>query len=81
MSKFTVIGFNEATGETHCMKVEAESVMHSMYVSANENPSISIVCAMEGDVVEGASFAFAGEGVVDAATILSQPEVFAVTDD
>ena len=76
MSQFSVVGFNEESGKTFLEYVDATNFMDAMRVAAQSNPNDIIVCAVPGHVEEGVGIAFAGEGVVDAGSILEQDDVF-----
>lgn len=76
MKQFSVIGYYEENGQTFLDHVDATNGRVAMSVCASDRPDSTIVCALEGHVSEGAGIDFAGEGVVDAETILEQPDVF-----
>lgn len=81
MKKFTVVGYFEEDGQVVCHHVEASSGMHAFYVLAENEPSLTMVAALPGHLTEAAGeIFFPGDGVVDASTILEQPDVFEVTE-
>lgn len=74
--EYTVIGFYEESGQTVCHHVEAKGAMHAFSVLAQDEPSLTMVAAFPGKLHEGETVFFPGEGLVDASTILDQPDVF-----
>lgn len=77
LKPFTVIGYNEDNGQSVCEHVMANNGIHAFWVAAQAKPTLTMVVSMSGHLTEGAGeVIFPGEGVVDAATILDQPEVF-----
>jgi hypothetical protein len=78
MPKFTVIGIHSHSGQIFAEHVEANNRTHAFFVCASyENYSdADFVCAIDGHNLEGALINFAGDSLVDADTILEQPEVF-----
>lgn len=74
---FTVIAFCEETGQSVCDHVMANNGIHAFWVAAQDRPTLTMVVAIPGHLSEGAGdLVFPGQGVVDAATVLEQPEVF-----
>lgn len=74
---FTVIGYFESNGQSVSHHVEANNGIHAFFVLAQKEPCMTMVAALPGHLTEGAGdIVFPGEGVVDAETILEQPEVF-----
>lgn len=76
MNNYTVIGYYESNGQIFAHHVEADSIMGAFAVVAAMHSDAVMVCALGGEHHEGEELAFPGEGVVDAETILEQPEVF-----
>jgi len=76
MKKFTVIGYYEETGEIFSHHVEAKNSQYAFFVTAEEHESAQFIVALEGHQMEGRHVEFPGAGVVDAETVLDQPEVF-----
>ena len=77
MKLFTVVGYFVESGQTVCHHVMAKNGIHAFCVLAQDEPLLMMVVAMPGHLTEGAGdLVFPGGGVVDAATILEQPEVF-----
>lgn len=77
MKQFTVIAFYEESGQSVCEHVEANNGIHAFWVLAQENPDLTMVVAVPGHLTEGCGdLVFPGEGVVDASTVLEQPDVF-----
>lgn len=76
MNKYTVLGYYTETGQSFSHHVFAKNAQHAFYVVAEEHESASMVCAIKGHIHEGEEVEFAGESVVDADIILSQPEIF-----
>lgn len=80
---FTVIGFREDTGQVWYVHVQAESSLAAYTAAAklDGSDSLSFVVALEGVHTEEQGLNFPGSAVVDAATVLSQPDVFGRSDD
>lgn len=76
MEKYTVIGFYEDNGQIFSHFVSARNSQHAFFVVAEEHPTATFVSAIKGHVFEGQGIEFAGESLVDADTVVSQPEVF-----
>lgn len=78
---FTVISYNEETGQIYSDHVEAESMSQAFSVAAEERADESVdvvfIAALAGHQTEGdGQIDFAGESGVYGFTILEQPEVF-----
>jgi hypothetical protein len=73
---FTVIGFYESTGQIFSHHVKSDSIMGAFAVVASMDCDAMPIAAIAGELHEGESVAFVGEGLVDAETILAQPDVF-----
>ncbi len=81
-SQWTVIGYYESNGQSVCHHVDARNGLHAFYVLAEQAPSLTMVAALPGHLIEGAGeIVFPGDGPVDAETILQQPEVFGPSDE
>ncbi len=79
---FTVIGYFEDNGQSVCEHVQANNGIHAFWVAAQAKPTLTMVVALLGHLTEcEGSVIFPGEGVVDAKTIIDQPEVFGPDDD
>lgn len=76
MENYSVFGFYEETGQSFLDHVQANNEFDAMRVSAESRPDATYLCAMAGLLRESTGVAFAGEGVVDAQTILEQSDVF-----
>ncbi|WP_372997559.1 hypothetical protein [Marinobacter sp.] len=76
LENYSVFGFYEETGQSFLDHVLAINEYDAMRVSAESRPDATYLCAMAGLLRESAGVAFAGEGVVDAQTILEQSDVF-----
>jgi hypothetical protein len=52
------------------------------YESTEQNDSdMSFVACLDGHIEEGSGVGFPGEGVVNAETVLEQPEIFGGNDE
>lgn len=80
MSQYTVIGFYESTGQTFVHHTVADNAFEAMsYIAtgADEPEDMQIVVCLPGFLDDAnEDIHFPGEGLVSAATILEQPEVF-----
>lgn len=76
MKKFTVVGFNDETGGSWMICVEAPSPAKAIYMAASAHPNLTFHSAIAGHLEEGVHYELAGEGVVDGSTVLEQPDVF-----
>ena len=76
MQEYTVVGFYENNGQIFSHLVSARNSQHAFFVVAKEHPTATFVSAIKGRVVEGQGIEFAGDSLVDADTVVSQPEVF-----
>lgn len=76
LNDYTVIGYYESNGQIFCHHVKAGNIMGAFAVVASMDSDCIMVCAHLGKISEGESLAFPGEGVVDAETILEQPEIY-----
>lgn len=76
LENYSVFGFYEESGQSFLDHVQANNEHDAMRVSAESRPDATYLCAMAGLLRERAGVAFAGEGVVDAQTILEQSDVF-----
>lgn len=77
MNKFTVIGFYEESGQIFSRHVEALSPCNAISELAAEHPDSVFIAVLNGHIMEGSGIVFAGGSIVDAETVLSQPEVYA----
>lgn len=73
---FTVIAFVEETGQLVAHHVVAHDASEAFTEAAKVDPTITFVVALPGHRSEDNDLFFPGEGVVDADTVLDQPEVF-----
>lgn len=83
LRQFTVIGIYRNTRQIYADLVDANSMSHAFFVSAQgvDDPSnIDFVCAMPAVLQEGENIEYAGCDVVDGATILEQEDVFNSTN-
>ncbi|HCF4079413.1 hypothetical protein [Pseudomonas aeruginosa] len=76
MKKFTVIATNESTGQVVAHHVYGDSSLNAFAAAAAIDPDLTMVVALPGWQSEGEGMFFPGSAVVDAATVLDQPEVF-----
>lgn len=76
MNQYTVIGYYEENGQTFSHHVDATSPQNAFFKVAQEHSSACLIATLDGHLEEGKDITFAGESVVDAETILSQPDVF-----
>jgi hypothetical protein len=84
MKHFTVIGYYESSGQTFAHHVLAHYPSGAFTAAAQvgeqehgpDADDVVFVVALKGHHQEGAELFFPGEGVVDSATVLDQPEVF-----
>lgn len=74
--EFTVIGFSEDNGGIFCEHVEAHDDLSAFQVAAKGNEHITFVAVVPGHQNQGVGINFPGPGIVDADTVLEQPEVF-----
>lgn len=77
---FTVIGFREESGQIWCGHVKALCKSSAFAAAAAEESTMTFVACLIGLHHEADLLGFPGEGVVDAETILIQPEVFGCSD-
>lgn len=73
---FTVIGFYESNGQIFSHHVQANCAMGAFAVVASMDVDAMPLVALDGHQQEGKGVEFVGEGLVDAQTILEQPDVF-----
>lgn len=76
MNNYTVIGYHEESGQIVSEHTRANNKFHAFFVVAQQTPTLTFVSVHDGHVSEGQSVDFPGEGVVDAATVLEQDDVF-----
>lgn len=82
MSNWTVIGYFENNGQSVLHHVEADNGMQAFFALAQDEPELTMVAALPGHLTEAeGDVIFPGEGVVDAATVLGQPDVFGPGND
>lgn len=74
--KYTVIGYYEDSGQTFCHHKNSNSPQNAFYQVASEYESAVLISVVSGHLSEGNGIDFAGDSLVDAKTVLSQPEVF-----
>lgn len=80
MNEYTVIGYYEESGQIFSHHVKASSPYQAFYVTAQSNSEAVFITVLTGHLKEGIdAIEFAGESVVSAETVLSQPEVFNCT--
>lgn len=78
MKDFTVIGFYEETSQIFCHHVSAPSAQKAFFQVATDFPDATLTAALDGHLTEGNGIEFPGESLVEAETIIDQPEVFNV---
>jgi hypothetical protein len=71
-----VISISEETGQIMSDHVRAESGSQAFSVVAGDRLDVTFVAVLDGHIFEGAGIAFPGDRMVDAETVLGQPEVF-----
>lgn len=76
MKDFTVVGYFEDSREIFSLKVTAEDEISAFAVVAKKHDDACFVAVLAGHLEEGKGIDFPGSGVVDADTVLSQPDVF-----
>jgi hypothetical protein len=76
MNNYTVIGYYASNNQIFAHAVNSDTQMGAFSVVASQYSDAVMVCVLEGDIHEGESLGFPGDGIVDAETILEQPEVF-----
>lgn len=76
MQKFTVVAFIEDTGQIVCHHVHARDALNAFAAATSLDMTMTMVAALPGWLHEGEGVTFPGEGLVDAQTVLDQPEVF-----
>lgn len=81
MPIYTVVGYYEKTGRIFTDSIETDGAYRAMYLSAKNRPDATYICSHKGAFQEGEGLEYAGEGVVDAETILEQSDVFNRADD
>lgn len=75
-TQHTVVGFYEESGQIFSDHVWASGPSAAMYSVASARADACLICAISGWLIEGQGIDFSGESVVDAETVLDQPEVF-----
>lgn len=70
MLDYTVIAFDETTGNVHAIHVQAQSKEHAFFVSAQMQPELEYVACIIGHHNESGLLGWPGQGVVDGETIL-----------
>lgn len=81
LKPFTVIGCYADSGQLFVHHVDAEDGLHAFMKVAEEHPSAEFTAALPGHLSENAGLVMPGESVVDAETVLDQPEVFGPRDE
>lgn len=77
MNEYTVIGYYEESGQIFSHHVNAATPYQAFYLTAQSNNEAMFISCLAGHIKEGVdTIEFAGESVVSAVTVLSQPEVF-----
>lgn len=76
MNKFTVLGFYEGNNQIFSHHVEAKDSASAFAVVSKIYKEANFVAVLEGHISEGQGINFPGDSLVDAETVLSQPEVF-----
>lgn len=76
MFQYTVLSYEDESGEIHCDVVETETPQLAMVEVAKKRSDCFIVSAIKGVLLESEHITFSGSAVVSSETILSQPEVF-----
>ncbi|MGR5347449.1 hypothetical protein [Vibrio mediterranei] len=75
-SDYTVLGHYEETNQTFCQHVHATKPTDALTHVAQEFPDAVFTAVIKGHHTENHTLYFPGESLVDAETILEQPEVF-----
>ena len=77
LKPFSVIGFYEESGQMFCHHVVSDNESNAFVLVANLFDDVMLICVLPKHVTEKDNdIQFAGESLVDADTVLSQPEVF-----
>jgi|TARA_R100001039_G_C1848046_1_gene108151 hypothetical protein len=76
---YTVIAFVEESGVVVAHQVTAENGLSAFAEAALIDPDLTMVVALEGWKEEGVGLTLPGDGLVDAETVLDQPDVFPIT--
>lgn len=76
MQDYTVIATIAGSGQLVAHHVEATGPFHAFTVAAELDDELEFVCCLPGTHMEHDTLFFPGESVVDADTVLDQPEVF-----
>jgi hypothetical protein len=77
MYQYTVLSYEDDTGEIHCDVVETKTPQLAMFEVAKKRNDCFVVSVIKGALLEDEHITFPGDSVVSSETILSQPEVFA----
>lgn len=80
LKPFTVLGFNGSTGQIFAHHIDAIDGCHAFAIIASKYQNAEFVAAVEGHLAEATGLTFPGESVVDAETVIEQPEVFGSAD-
>ncbi|KSQ21693.1 hypothetical protein APB26_32450 [Pseudomonas aeruginosa] len=76
MQKFNVIAIDETTGKIVLVNVAATSPENAFASAAAINFNLKMIVAAREGLIDDDDIVFPGESIVDAATVLEQPEVF-----
>jgi hypothetical protein len=76
MKKFTVLGHYEGNDQIFSHHVEAIDSASAFAVVSKKHEEAIFVAVLDGHISEGQGINFPGDSLVDAETVLSQPEVF-----
>lgn len=80
LKPFTVVAFGSDNAQIVCHHVDAIDSMHAFTEVAKIDGNLEMVIALEGHQKEGKELTFPGNNLVDSNTVLSQPEVFELSN-
>lgn len=76
MQKFNVVAIEETTGKIVVVNVAATSPENAFTSAAAINCNLNMVVVAREGLLDDDAISFPGESIVDAATVLEQPDVF-----
>jgi len=84
MKPFSVISYNEESGQVHLDHVEAKNMSQAFYVAAksreDENVDVVFICTLPGHINDdGNEIGFSGDLGAFGCSITEQPDVYNVT--
>lgn len=74
---FTVISFDDESGQLYSDHVFASSSAYAQTLVAIQRTDVNFVAIIPGHLKEGEDIDYAGESIVHASDILGQPDVYA----